>query len=638
MTTESQPKPFERRTLEEVVPHERLALLSQKLATLEATTVCEHPAVHEALAVGQRIIAAYDRLQQRRSMRTPTPASGTARDHIRTRLSANEAGLNFNYAFAWCMETAARVSQTVGESATEEGEDELYVAARSLRTYAKERFITSNLPLVNFYAQAHARALGEEHVDDLLSVGTRGLDRAVELYDYRRGFTFATFAKWHIREQMQKYRRRIEQKSQRESTFTAMTRIDDDARPFEETLSSAVTYEPEDVVIDRTERSWLQHQFDQLDPQARTLLAGRFGIGTDTQGMSIRALSIRCRIPEKQVESELGSIIQHMRRGEGEYHSAPHPLRTEAVLAQLAEASYEEIGVFWFHQYLGFHISTTRSLIGQEDGKTGILHVSENPSGSQAVSQDVFEERLLSLMAAAKEPRRDYDEQPRLVRATTASRMDLTDEAIVASLALTDTRILLTADYAKSLINNDHFVSAGVLAQELGVHRNTMYSWRGATQFSAHLRAGRLSLIPQKTANTIREQYREATGGMTPTQLMQELGISLTTLLRWTDKHQIQTIVPEYGARSVIYPPEAVEQLRQLVPADPLDDELSLSELRDRIGYPVKRLAALKKQVETMVKLHNVATPVRRGRTSRIGSPHYPGWFVDALNARYGGR
>jgi RNA polymerase primary sigma factor len=67
---------------------------------------------------------------------------------------------------------------------------------------AKERMINSNLRLVISIAkryQGHGVPLG-----DLVQEGVIGLNRAVEKFDWRRGFKFSTYATWWIRQACQR--------------------------------------------------------------------------------------------------------------------------------------------------------------------------------------------------------------------------------------------------------------------------------------------------------------------------------------------------------------------------------------------------------------------------------------------------
>ena len=93
---------------------------------------------------------------------------------------------------------AAFEKTEAGEYKDKRSEIELRRKVRQGRV-AKDAFLTANLRLVVANARRYANTSGIDFLD-LIQEGNLGLIRAVEKFDWRKGFKFSTYATWWIRQ------------------------------------------------------------------------------------------------------------------------------------------------------------------------------------------------------------------------------------------------------------------------------------------------------------------------------------------------------------------------------------------------------------------------------------------------------
>ena len=105
---------------------------------------------------------------------------------------AIEAGL-----FAQSLIDEGRVGRKKGGAPKYASQEELeWMVEEGER--AIQRFIESNLRLVVSIARKYGRS--QMPMLDLVQEGNTGLIRAVEKFDYRKGFKFSTYATWWVRQ------------------------------------------------------------------------------------------------------------------------------------------------------------------------------------------------------------------------------------------------------------------------------------------------------------------------------------------------------------------------------------------------------------------------------------------------------
>lgn len=174
---------------------------------------------------------------------------------------------------------------------------------------AKAAFVEANIRLVLSTARSFHTP---SHVDrnDVIQDGILGLERAVDRFDWRKGYKFSTYATWWIRQGMQRGLENTgstiripahrnselrvalatsvdasEELPEHLRKIAAITTVDSLDRVGDETQQSladslACADDGPDVVVEHAvDRDAIEQLLDTLDPTTRSIVERRFGFG-----------------------------------------------------------------------------------------------------------------------------------------------------------------------------------------------------------------------------------------------------------------------------------------------------------------------------------------------------------------------
>ena len=263
-----------------------------------------------------------------------TGARRVRRDHRALLTAADERWL------AQAIEAGREARQRVGDGAALDGDTELVAEGER----ARHHFIEANVRLVQSIANRFSVPVHLDR-DDIVQDGIIGLEKAVEKFDWRRGYKFSTYATWWIRQSIQRgleasattiripgHRTRELRTAIAAGTATG-ARLDDELamidllsrlesmdRPIGDgpdtlgTLVASSDEGPDEAVERRVARQQIDALLEHLDETSAFAVAARFGLrGHEPATFAVIAeqLGVTPQAVRRRVERAIAKLRTH---------------------------------------------------------------------------------------------------------------------------------------------------------------------------------------------------------------------------------------------------------------------------------------------------------------------------------------
>jgi RNA polymerase primary sigma factor len=234
---------------------------------------------------------------------------------------------------------AATIRITAGEAL--DGDDRLVIEAEM----ARQRFMEANVRLVQSIANKFTVPVYLDR-EDIVQDGMIGLEKAVEKFDWRRGYKFSTYATWWIRQSIQRgleasattiripgHRTRELRSAIAAGAATGGSRLPDELaridmlsqlesmdRPIGEgadtlgTMVPSVDEGPDELAERNLLRAQIDSLLDHLDPTSQYAVAARFGLrGHEPVTFAVIAdeLGVTPQAVRRRVERAIAKMRDH---------------------------------------------------------------------------------------------------------------------------------------------------------------------------------------------------------------------------------------------------------------------------------------------------------------------------------------
>jgi RNA polymerase primary sigma factor len=270
--------------------------------------------------------------------RSPTPSVTGRRPRRHDRralLTAHDERV-----LAETIEAGRHAAQRVADGSARAGDEHLIIDGAN----ARHHFIEANVRLVQSIANKFNVPMHLDR-DDLVQDGMIGLDKAVEKFDWRRGYKFSTYATWWIRQSIQRGLEasattiRIPGHRSRELRHAAaadigrlagdlamidtLSQLESMDRPLSDgtdTLGAMVRSSdegPDETAERNLQGEQIDALLDHLDPTSRYAVAARFGL-RGHEAVTFAVIADELGVTPQAVRRRVERAIEKLR-----VHAAP---------------------------------------------------------------------------------------------------------------------------------------------------------------------------------------------------------------------------------------------------------------------------------------------------------------------------
>lgn len=156
---------------------------------------------------------------------------------------------------------------------------------------ARDKLIVHNLRLVAYIVRKNYPEAKEQ--DDLISIGTIGLIRAAETFDFEKGHQFSTYASRCVDNQIKMYFRKMKH---HQNEMSISDPIDSDpegnALTLADIYASPINVE-DDVILKIDSEKLYRFIHEELDEREREIICRRYGIAPDPDSLPAKPLTQR---------------------------------------------------------------------------------------------------------------------------------------------------------------------------------------------------------------------------------------------------------------------------------------------------------------------------------------------------------